>query len=177
MKQSTPYARIIEPVQDQMLAIVWRLLRRPHDAEDALHATLTRLWECWSEVETHPNPQALALKICTETAIDHLRKRQRDSARRDSDPTILDTVPAGQALPPDAAMQNEALDEITKAIARLPDQQAVAVAMRLIQGATYDNIAAALGCTETTVRTHVARGRETLARWLSHLNPRPSPLA
>lgn len=177
VNQSTPYDRIIDPIQDQMLAIVWRLLRTPHDAEDALNATLTRLWERWTEIEGHPNPQALALKICTETAIDHLRKRQRDSARRDADPAVLDAVPAWQALPPEAAIQNETLSEITTAIARLPDQQAVAVAMRLVQGATYENIAAALGCNENTVRTHVARGRETLARWLSHLNPRTSPLA
>jgi len=174
---STPFSRIIEPIQQQMFAIVWRLLRSPHDAEDAHHAALARLWEHWNLVETHPNPQALVLKICTETAIDHLRKRQREAGRLDTDPTAINSAPAWQAMPPEAAMQNEALHEITTAIARLPDQQAVAVAMRLVQGASYEHIAAALGCSETTVRTHVARGRETLARWLSHLNPRPSPLA
>jgi len=45
VNQSTPPDRIIDPIREQMLAIVWRLLRTPHDVEDALHATLTRLWE------------------------------------------------------------------------------------------------------------------------------------
>jgi RNA polymerase sigma-70 factor (ECF subfamily) len=174
VSQSTRYAHIIDPIRDQMLAIVWRLLRTPHDAEDAFHTALTRLWERWVEVEAHPNPQALTLKICTETAIDHLRKRQREAARRDFDAATLESLPSWQLIPPEVAMQNEALHEISSAIARLPDQQALSVAMRLVQGAAYEEIAAALGCSEATVRTHVARGRETLARWLCHLDPRTS---
>ena len=53
-----------------------------------------------------------------------------------------------------------------------PRQQAAAMLMRAIQGQPYDEIAAALGCTEATARKHVARSRQRLQVLLAHLDPK-----
>jgi len=57
------------------------------------------------------------------------------------------------------------------AIARLPEKQAAAVTLRVLEEQPYEAVAAALGCTEPTARVHVLRGREKLARRLGPLAP------
>jgi len=163
-----------------MLATVWRMLRNSHDAEDALHTALAVLWEQWALVERHANPHAMILKICADAAIDHLRRRQVRARHEQIDRAFdaafdraVELVPSRQRLPPDEAIGHETMDQIMAAIARLPDHQSVAVAMRFVQGASYARIAAALGCSEATVGTHIARGREKLGELLRHLDPNP----
>jgi len=155
-----------------MLATVWRMLRNSHDAEDALHTALAVLWEQWALVERHANPHALILKMCADAAIYQLRRR-RVRARREQVDAPVESVPSRQQRPPDTAIGHETLEEIMAAMARLPDHQSVAVAMRFVQGASYASIAAALGCSEATVGTHIARGREKLGELLRHLDPDP----
>ena len=71
---------------------------------------------------------------------------------------------------PQALERKKIEDEILKAISRLPKKQALAVLMRIIQDQPYDVIAQILGCSETTVRIHVSRGRARLSQWLAHLH-------
>ena len=70
-------------------------------------------------------------------------------------------------------MQKETEREILEAVGRLPRKQAVAVLLRIVKEQPYDLIAQAMGCSESTVRIHVARGRARLNKWLAHLNPLP----
>ena len=78
---------------------------------------------------------------------------------------------AGTPEPSVALEAREVEDEVLAAVSRLSAQQATAVLLRLIHELPYEDVAEALGCSETTARTHVARGREALARSLAHLAP------
>jgi RNA polymerase sigma-70 factor (ECF subfamily) len=60
---------------------------------------------------------------------------------------------------------------VLDAISRLPEKQAAAVTLRVLEEQPYEAVAAALGCTEPTARVHVSRGREKLARRLGPLAP------
>lgn len=60
-----------------------------------------------------------------------------------------------------------------RAIARLPRQQAAAVLLRIVQEQSYEAVAKALDCSETTARIHVSRGRARLSRWLAPLISKP----
>lgn len=148
-----------------MFATVWRILRDSHDAEDALHDALTTIWRQWEAVVRHPTPQALVLRICADTAIDHYRRRRRQEHAELAEQAF----PGEGTLPLEAAIRRETFDEIMAAIARLSPHQATAVVMRFVQGESYETIAAALGCGTATARTHIARGRERLEQLLQHL--------
>ena len=178
------YNRIIRPYEGLMTRAVWRILRDPEDAEDALQDALSTIWKKRRLVCTHPNPRALILKICIDAAYDTLRKRRR--RRKHEEPTTLHYYSRGEdksglthsqavshtsAL--DTLVQKETEREILEAIGRLPRNQAVAVLMRIVKEQPYELIAQAMGCSESTVRIHVARGRARLNKWLAHLNPLP----
>jgi RNA polymerase sigma-70 factor (ECF subfamily) len=63
-------------------------------------------------------------------------------------------------------------DEIMHQIALLPSQQSEAIYLRVIEQMPYADVAAALGCDESTARVHIRRAREKLRQTLAHLLPR-----
>ena len=71
------YERLIAPIEDRMMRAVWRILRDPKDAEDALQEALLKVWKRWHRIRTHPNPHALVLQICIYAAHDVLRRKVR----------------------------------------------------------------------------------------------------
>src|SRR5262245_41104810 len=119
-------AELIGPIEDRLLATVWRVLRHPQDAEDALNTAMTTVWEELPRIGRHPNPQALSLKSCADAAVDHFRRRQRNRERQDVS-ELTDSVAAPTSDPPDEVIARESLDEIMLAVARLSQHQATAV--------------------------------------------------
>ena len=179
------YDRFIRPNEGLMSRVIWRIVRNPEDAEDALQDALSTIWKKRRRVCAHPNPQALILKICIDAAYDTLRKRWRH--RQHQEPAVLNPQspqedqprPGHSTAAPhtsvlDQLVQKEAEIEILAAIGRLPRKQAVAVLMRIVREQPYEVIAQAMGCSKGTVRIHVARGRARLAKWLAHLDPHPA---
>jgi RNA polymerase sigma-70 factor (ECF subfamily) len=66
-----------------------------------------------------------------------------------------DAPPAGDPTPPETAIAAESAEQVTAAVARLPAQQRAVVHLRVWEGLSYGEIAAALGRTEATVRSHM----------------------
>lgn len=178
------YDRLIRPSEEQMTRVVWRIVRNPEDAEDTLQDALATIWRKRRLVRAHPNPRALILRICIQAAWDTLRKRRRDRRHKEADRLHSDFPgDGGPGLPrfaagpdasaPDRLVQKETEREILDAIGRLPRKQALGVLMRFVEDQPYEAIAQAMGCSQSTARIHVARGRARLSRWLVHLNPHP----
>jgi len=169
MDHSDHYTRYIEPIEGQIIGVIWRVLRDPDDADDALQNALTKIWSKRGAVFGHPNPKALILRICINSAYDTLRRRVRH--RRDQRVLRDRTTDQATQLKGDVLLDEELRHEIMDQIGRLPRNQAVAALMRLVDQMPYADIAQALGCSEATARVHVTRGRTRLQQRLSHLNP------
>jgi RNA polymerase sigma-70 factor (ECF subfamily) len=164
------FEQLIKPVEHQMMRSIWRIVRDPEMAKDTLQESLTKIWKRLDRIRSHPNPRALILKICLNSAIDSLRKRKRLHQHEKTEP--LYRFPIQSGTKDYEALERKKIEaEILKAISRLPRRQAVAVLMRIIQDQPYEVIAQAMKCSETTVRIHVSRGRARLSQWLSHLKP------
>jgi RNA polymerase sigma factor (sigma-70 family) len=108
------------------------------------------------------------LRICIDAAYDQLRRRSRQR-RADASHSKVDALTNGRAS--QQLEQQETETEILRAIAALPGNQRVATYLRLVEGHSYEAIAAALGCGEPSARKHVARGRHRLQSTLAHLAP------
>lgn len=164
------FEKLIEPVEHQMMRSIWRIVRDPEMAKDALQESLTKIWRRLDRIRNHPNPRALILKICLNAAIDSLRKRKRLHQHEKAE--LIHQIPTQSHTKDYEALERKRIEaEVFRAINRLPRRQAVAVLMRIIQDQPYEAIAQAMKCSETTVRIHVSRGRARLSQWLSHLKP------
>jgi RNA polymerase sigma-70 factor, ECF subfamily len=164
----TIYDELIAPLEDMMMRSIWRVVRNADLAEDCLQDALAVIWRKRSRIRLHPNPQALILSICLNSACDSLRRL--DHTRRQTDLSLLDNVPASPDYNTDRELEEREIEEqVQKAIRRLPRKRALAVMMRLIHEESFAAIAHALDCSEITVRIHVSRGRAQLRKWLSPL--------
>jgi RNA polymerase sigma-70 factor (ECF subfamily) len=153
-----------------MFHAVWRVLRHPQDAEDALQSALGTIWRKRAQIERHPAPQALIMKICADAAIDQFRRRRRN--KQEALASFESGLASAEPGPLDEAIDHETLELVMEGIARLSPNQASAMVMRFVEGQSHAAISAALGCGVETVREHLTRGRERLGRMLGSLAPR-----
>lgn len=165
------YERFIRPIEDRMMRSVWRVLGDPDEAEDALQEALATIWKRLGRIRRHPNPHALILRICANAAYDALRRRTR---RRHAFVPVPGDLEDDSRSAAEEVIGREQRDEVLRAVGRLSRKQAAAILMRAVQEQSYRNIAQALGCSEATARTHVARARARLRQLLSHLLPQGS---
>lgn len=73
---------------------------------------------------------------------------------------------SGIQSPEEALLQEEERAGIERLLLQLPVQQRIAVVMRDIEGLSYEEIAEAMQINVGTVKSRIARGRETLKRHL-----------
>lgn len=165
--RETEFARLVLCGQGRMLRAIWRVVRDPDLADDALQDALTTLWRKLPALARHPNPDAFVLRVCLDAACDHLRAQVRRQHRL----VPLDDDQAAARVAQAAAPESAVLDEVRHAIGRLQRRQATAFLMRAVHGESYEAIARSLGCSEVTARVHVLRARQKLRGWLSHLCP------
>jgi len=153
-----------------MMRSIWRIVRQREAAEDALQDALAIIWRKRREVAGHPNPEAFILRIAVSSAYDAVRKGRRRLRHE------IGGLTEGQSKDAAPPAEKEVEDRdlraaILGAIGRLPRRQAEAVLLHVVEDQPYEDIAQAMGCSESTVRVHVARGRAGLARQLARELP------
>ena len=164
------YERLIAPIESRLIGTIWGVVRDPDEAQDALQDALAAIWRRWDLLESHPNPEALVLRICINASHDALRRKHRRLRWLETEDAHLDPPdPAPSALQAVTAAETQA--RVRKAIASLSRRQATAIVMHAVGGVPYEGVAAAMRCREVTVRTHVARARAKLRALLSDLVP------
>jgi RNA polymerase sigma factor (sigma-70 family) len=168
------YEQIIEPIEDRMIRSVWWITRNAQDAEDAMQNALMAIWKKQRRINKHASPQALVLRICIDSACDVARRRGRD--RRLIEPQDpADPLVNGAPLPCEELSRRELASEILTAVNRLSRRQAVAITLRVFEELPYEQIAAAMDCSEATARKHVERARGHLRVVLAKHEPKRAP--
>lgn len=157
------YNRFLLPYEPQMIKAAWRMLGDEAEVGDVLQEAMARIWQHRNQAVQHANPKAWVLRITINVACDRLRARQAMHCRTPATPRT------GEFTPLTTLIHRESNGRLRQAIARLSPQQAQAILLRLVEGLTYDDVAAALGCTNATARVHVQRGRANLRKELPDL--------
>ena len=164
------YERLIAPIETRLIRTIWGIVRDADEAQDALQDALTVVWRRWDRLQSHPNPEALVMRICINSAYDALRRKHRRLRWFGTgDATVDPPDPAPSALQSVAGA--EAHFRVRHALASLSRNQAAAIVMHVIQDIPYERVAAAMRCREVTVRKHVARARAKLRAALADLVP------
>lgn len=160
------YQQFIKPIENQMMSAVWRILRNAEDTQDAFQDALLILLKKWKLIRKHPNPRALILRICINSAYDFLRKRHRQPVP-DSLESVAGTVSEDTESAFEKIVQSETQTLLLEKVNQLPQNQKISIHMRYIEGFSYPEIAQALGCGEASVRKHVSRALTQLHEQLS----------
>jgi RNA polymerase sigma-70 factor (sigma-E family) len=123
-----------------------------HFAEDLVQTALMKLYGAWPRVRESAGIDQYVRRILLRTWLDEQRKPWRRKENRDGivpDREWFDTP--------------EGISEVLLgALAQLPARQRAAVVLRYCQDLPIAEVAAALGCSEGTVKSQTSRGLETL---------------
>jgi len=160
------YDVLVKPLEGRMMGAIWRIVRQREAAEDALQDALTLIWKKRSSIALHPKPEALILRMAVMAAIDAVRKISR--RLKHETPGLPEDRAGGPDAPFAEDMEGRDLRRLVlNAIGRLPKRQATAVLLHVVEEQSYEDIAQSMGCSESTVRVNVMRGRKALARSLT----------
>ena len=125
----------------------------PDQAQDLLQTVLLKMFRRWRRVIEVELPDAYVRRMVTHAYLDSRRAR---SATEVPIAAVPDTVsPEG-----DPATRVVDRDELSHALAVLSPHQRAVLVLRHLDGLDDEAIAAVLGCSVGTVRSHASRGRE-----------------
>ena len=96
-----------------------------------------------------------------------LRNRFLSALRRRRETVDLGGAPASSLAAPDGQEDRLVLEELGRAMGRLPPRMREALVMVSVLGMPYGAVAAATGCGEGTAKTRVFRARERLRAMLA----------
>ena len=126
-----------------------------HLADDLVQTTLIKLHGAWPRVLRRHAPVSYARRILLRTWLDEQRRPWRRAERRDGAlPEVADRA-AGPAARHELAGLRE---ELSGLLAALPPRQRAVLVLRYFESLSVAETAAALGCSEGTVKTQAARG-------------------
>ncbi|HVX21615.1 MAG TPA: sigma-70 family RNA polymerase sigma factor [Acidimicrobiales bacterium] len=138
--------------------VAFRILGDGGDAEDVAQEALARAVVRWTAVQDRAG--GWVARVAANLAIDRYRRRRRSGS--------------GWSGPgPDWVAdryQPERLD-LARALRRLPRRQREVVVLRYLADWSEQDVAASLGCSVGTVKSHGARGLGSLRRALSDGDP------
>jgi RNA polymerase sigma factor (sigma-70 family) len=150
---SDAFARVVEENGATVLRVC-RAVVGPDLAEDAWSETFLAALQTYPSLPSDANVEAWLVKIAHRKAIDQFRAR----ARR---PVPTDRLPETVVNPENG---HRAVDDLLKAIARLPEKQRNCVAYRHLAGLRYAEIAEIVGGTAAAARRAAADGVRSLRR-------------
>jgi RNA polymerase sigma-70 factor (sigma-E family) len=141
-----------------LLRVAYLLTGDRHAAEDLLQDVLEQVYLRWRRVRS--TPEGYARRALVNRATNRWRRRARRPERALGD---LD------AAEPDRTEDVVLRETVVAALQALPHRQRAAVVLRHLEDLSIADVAAALDCSEGTVKSHTARGlarlRVTLAEF------------
>ena len=158
------FETVFRQSQSDVYRWIVRIVRDPSTAQDLTMETFWRIYGARQRFDPTRPFGAWARRIATHVAIDHLKSLRREAAL----PVEVLAMAHG-----DPAWDREVRDAVTGAFRALPARLQATATLALIEEVPYDEIATALGTSETAVKSRVFRAVRMLRKRLDKLGIRP----
>jgi RNA polymerase sigma-70 factor (ECF subfamily) len=144
-----------------------RMTNRPADAEDLLQETFLKAYRFWDKYEQGTNIRAWLFRIMKNSYINRYRKETKEPAMVD----YGEVEPYYATVRADSADANDLQetvygnlldDDVSGAVAALPEDFRTVVILCDIEGLSYEEIAEFINIPLGTVRSRLHRGRKLL---------------
>jgi RNA polymerase sigma-70 factor, ECF subfamily len=164
-----PLEQLLRDNYSMMRAVCWRILSNESDADDATQNAMMAIVKNFSSFDERSAFSTWAYRIATNAALDELRRRRRRPL------TLLsqdngETTDIADQRSEDQFSHIDAHDELSSALALIPEEYRVALVLRDVADLDYEEISRILDVPIGTVRSRIARGRARLAEILGNQN-------
>jgi RNA polymerase sigma-70 factor (sigma-E family) len=124
-----------------------------HRADDVAQEALIRIYSAWTRIERTTGLMPYARRTVVRLLVDHARRPWRRE------------LPGVSVEPPPTADETDTVDNrvvLLRSLAELPPRRRACVVLRYFDDLSVAETAAALGCSEGTVKSQTARGIDEL---------------
>jgi len=159
MNAKPQFEALVDAHSRELFAYLWRVLGDEAQAKDCLQDTFLRAYRAYERVEDPSHLRAWLYKIATNTARTQLSKDGKRSSR--STP-LIEKIASRERAVEVQVLERISLAEVQRAVMALPTRQRAALMMRKYQELEYEEIGAALGCSEEAARANVYQALKKL---------------
>jgi RNA polymerase sigma-70 factor, ECF subfamily len=158
--------------QHKVVKLVMRYVRNPAEAEDVAQEAFIKAYRALPQFRGDSAFYTWLYRIAINTAKNAVVSRDRspidyDLDLQNSDESYdMQTRLKDAETPEGLVLTDEIRGTVNSAIDALPEDLRTAIVLRELEGLSYEEIAAAMGCPVGTVRSRIFRAREAIDRRL-----------
>jgi RNA polymerase sigma-70 factor, ECF subfamily len=164
---------LLEKHRNPVIHFLYRMVQNQAVAEELAQEVFLRVYRSRASYEPTAKFTTWLFRIATHLALNSLRDGKNDRKGESLD-DVVDDQPVRQVSDSrptieQAMLYQARLGEVKKAIQTLPEKQRAAVLMHKYEEMEYSQIARALNCSESAVKSLLFRAYETLRARLAHM--------
>jgi RNA polymerase sigma-70 factor (ECF subfamily) len=150
LRDHAAFEELVRRYQDRFFTVAHRLLRVRADAEDAVQRAFLNCFEKAASYSPRWAVSTWLYRILINICVDELRRRR------------------GRAEPPDPPAPPRPGEhlELWRALERVPTEARLLLALRYMDGLSYQELAKIRGISVNTVKSQLARGKSILRKAL-----------
>lgn len=172
------FEEMVSRYWDRIYAMVLKLLRNAQDAEEVTQDAFIRAHRGLEKFRGDSSFSTWLYQIATNLARNrywYWWRRKRDKSvsfdqpiGADSSTTLAEVFPADVESPEDITVTNEFKDRVSEAMGLLNAKHREALILRNVKNLSYEEIADQLQISIGTVKSRIARARESLREKMGH---------
>ena len=148
------------PLQERFYRVAFYILEDRADALDAVQDLYMKLWKIRDSLDLVRNPGAYGALLMRNLCIDRIRRLSPSEE-------LPDDLP-GKEPPDEELIRKESLGSLLRAMDTLPESQRKLMQLHVLQGRSYEEIAAETGLSPLNIRVQVSLARKKLKQHEVH---------
>ena len=156
----------VVPLNRQLYRYAFRYLGNQEDSRDAVQDVFVKLWNVRLELARVSSIEAFSIRIMRNHCLDRIKLKRAVSLDVQE---FFSNRPGNEPLPDRHLEVSNSVAIVHNVITEMQEPQQSIVRMRDIEGYSNEEIAAALGIADGTVRVILSRGRNKIRQVLAKM--------
>jgi RNA polymerase sigma-70 factor (ECF subfamily) len=169
----TSFALLLERHRGPVVHFLFRMVQNPSVSEELAQEVFLRVYRSRATYEPTAKFTTWLFRIATHLALNWVRDGKKEKGHESLDEQVVDGVDRQvrdrQPTIEQAMLYEVKMTEVRQAIEALPAKQRAAVLMHKYEELEYAQIARALNCSESAVKSLLFRAYESLRSRLAHM--------
>jgi RNA polymerase sigma-70 factor (ECF subfamily) len=160
------FRQLVDRHQERVFRVCLGFIHDPEDAEDLTQDVFLEVYKSARRFRGASTLGTWIYRIAVNRSLNRLRDRRTRRWRRlgwaRGDEVPLEQVPSPQETPEVLLDRKERWEILRAALGRLPQAQRVAFTLHNVEGMSYADIAAVMGCSVSAVESRIHRAKRSL---------------
>jgi len=169
----TSFALLLERHRGPVVHFLYRMVQNPSVSEELAQEVFLRVYRSRATYEPTAKFTTWLFRIATHLALNWVRDGKKEKGHESLDEQVVEGVDRQvrdrQPTIEQAMLYEVKMTEVRQAIEALPAKQRAAVLMHKYEELEYAQIARALNCSESAVKSLLFRAYESLRSRLAHM--------